>query len=239
MVPINPEEEDVNKHMLSSLTVVLQQEMDRFNRLLKKMRLTLKNVVKGIKGLVVMDADLDAMYTSLLNNQVPGLWTKVSYPSLKPLAAWKVDLIFRCEFFQKWIAESHPSSNPITAFFFPQGFMAGVLQTFARKYAVAIDSLNFGFQMMTEETGSEITDWPEDGVFIYGLFFDSARWDREERVIKESKLGEMYAPMPVIHFQPEENYKTPEGRYSAPLYKTLLRAGVLSTTGQSTNYVLR
>jgi dynein heavy chain len=45
--------------------------------------------------------------------------------------------------------------------------------------------------------------------------------------------------MPVIHFQPEENYKTPEGRYSAPLYKTLLRAGVLSTTGQSTNYVLR
>jgi dynein heavy chain len=185
-----------------------------------------------------MDADLDAMSTSLLNNEVPGLWAKVAYPSLKPLASWREDLLFRCDFFQTWIKHSHPSSYPIAAFFFPQGFMTGVLQTFARKYNVAIDSLNFGFEVMKQETGTDITEWPEDGVFVYGLFFDSARWDREERVIKESHLGEMYAPMPVIHFQPVEDYVTPEGRYSAPLYKTLLRAGVLSTTGQSTNYVL-
>ena len=50
--------------------------------------------------------------------------------------------------------------------------------------------------------------------------------------------GEMYTRMPVVHFIPVVNYTHPEEQYSCPLYKTSVRAGVLSTTGQSTNYVL-
>lgn len=44
--------------------------------------------------------------------------------------------------------------------------------------------------------------------------------------------------MPVVWFQPKEDYKTDPEDYLAPLYKTSLRAGVLSTTGQSTNFVV-
>ena len=48
----------------------------------------------------------------------------------------------------------------------------------------------------------------------------------------------MFAELPVIHFEPVENYNPPTENYECPLYKTSVRAGVLSTTGQSTNYVL-
>lgn len=48
----------------------------------------------------------------------------------------------------------------------------------------------------------------------------------------------MTETMPVIHFIPKEDFKLDPDDYSSPLYKTSLRAGVLSTTGQSTNFVL-
>jgi dynein heavy chain len=48
----------------------------------------------------------------------------------------------------------------------------------------------------------------------------------------------MVETMPVIHFIPKENFKIDPEDYESPLYKTSLRAGVLSTTGQSTNFVL-
>jgi len=44
--------------------------------------------------------------------------------------------------------------------------------------------------------------------------------------------------MPIIHFLPKENYIRKADDYNCPVYKTAVRAGVLNTTGQSTNYVL-
>ena len=43
----------------------------------------------------------------------------------------------------------------------------------------------------------------------------------------------------MIHFIPKANRELPtEGVYFCPLYKVLSRAGTLSTTGHSTNYIL-
>lgn len=44
--------------------------------------------------------------------------------------------------------------------------------------------------------------------------------------------------MPVIQFLPVENYIAKLNTYRCPCYKTSNRAGVLSTTGQSTNFIL-
>jgi dynein heavy chain len=57
-------------------------------------------------------------------------------------------------------------------------------------------------------------------------------------VIGDQFPGKMSETMPVIQFIPKEDYKPDPEEYQAPMYKTSQRAGVLSTTGQSTNYVL-
>lgn len=116
--------------------------------------------------------------------------------------------------------------------------MTGVLQTHARQYKIAIDKLGFTFEILAEESCEEITEKPEDGVYVYGLYIEGARWDRETQCIADSLPGKMNEQMPVIWFKPQEDYKADPDEYQAPLYKTSVRAGVLSTTGQSTNFVI-
>ena len=101
--------------------------MDKFNRLLSVMTKSLKDIPLAINGFIVMSASLDAMYVSIQNNQVPALWAKVSYPSLKPLAIWVPDLLERVTFVRNWLLNGNPNSYWLPGLFFPQGFMTGVL----------------------------------------------------------------------------------------------------------------
>ena len=118
---------------LKSLSVVLGQEIERFNKLTRRVLSSLKELQKAIKGIVVMTGELEQMYTDFLNNKVPGLWEKVAYPSLKPLGGWIVDYHRRIDFMRTWLTKGNPKLYWLSGFFFPQGFMTGVLQMHARR----------------------------------------------------------------------------------------------------------
>lgn len=225
--------------LMHCLSTVLAQEIERFNKLLHKINDTLISLDLAIQGLVLMSPELDEMYSSFLKNQVPPNWMNVSYLSLKPLGSWVEDLIARVDFMRNWLEKGHPDCFWLSGFFFPHGFMTGALQTFARKHGQAIDLISFGFEVMKERSAEEIENSPEDGILIYGLFLEGAQWNEQTTLLDDQDSGQMYSPMPIIHFLPEVNHEhNPENDYQCPVYKTSERAGILSTTGQSTNYIL-
>jgi len=47
---------------------VLLQEIEKFNRLLKKMNRSLIDIDLAIKGFIVMSEELDSMYLKIQNN---------------------------------------------------------------------------------------------------------------------------------------------------------------------------
>lgn len=48
----------------------------------------------------------------------------------------------------------------------------------------------------------------------------------------------MNPPLPALTLVPTDKLPTHDSRYVSPLYKTSVRAGTLSTTGHSTNFVV-
>jgi len=221
--------------LLTSLDTVLQQEMVKFNRLLGTMTLSLYELRRAIGGQAIMSSDLDDMYVGLMNNALPPIWEKVSFATMKTLGSWMKDFLNRVEFMRTWLVQGLPVAFPLPVFFFPQGFMTGTLQTFARKYMVAIDTLAYKYDICGFDIPPEA---PEDGVLCSGMMLEGARWDRELELVVPSDLGEMYTPLPIVHFIPCVDHVIPPTRYACPVYKTAERKGVLSTTGMSTNFVV-
>ena len=162
----------------NSLGTVLTQEVARFNTLLALLRNSLTELGRAMKGLAVMSPELEATGTSLLNGQVPALWQRGAYPSLKPLGAWVANFRARMAAMEGWLYQGEPSAFWLPGFFFPQGFLTAVLQNHARMRAIPIDRLSFCFDVTPHDLASEIKAAPAEGVFIHGLFMESVKWDK-------------------------------------------------------------
>lgn len=200
--------------------------MERYNALLVIIKAALIDLQKGIKGLVVMSAELEAAYTCLLGSIVPPGWKNV-YPSQKPLAAWMRDLIERIEMFREWATNQRP---PIifwmSAFSFPTGFLTAILQTTARSNNIAIDALGWDFTVQTLDDVN-LTEPPRDGAYVKGLYIEGAGWSRKQACIIEASPMQLVTPLPTILFKPIEmlKAKTKKNIYPCPCYYYPNRAG--------------
>ena len=125
----------------------LLQEVDKFNTFLAIIKKTLDMLEKAIKGFISMNEDLDEMVVAFSLNQIPRVWRKYCYETLKPLSGWLVDFKNRVEFLREWMVAS-PAAYWISCFFFPQGLLTAILQTHARKTKIPIDTLSFKFKVV-------------------------------------------------------------------------------------------
>ncbi|XP_012153483.1 dynein heavy chain 2, axonemal kl-2 [Megachile rotundata] len=207
------------------LDVVLLQEIQRYNILLRKTRNSLKELQQAIKGLVLMSPDLEEIFTCVHEGRVPSVWL-IAYPSLKLLGPWTRDLVNRIEHFGEWAQTTHPPLLFwLAAFTFPTGFLTAVLQTSARLWNVSIDSLSWEFSVFTVDD-STIIEPPQDGVYIRSIFLEGAGWDKRNSVLVEPAPMQLVCDMPVIYFRPTEQLKKrTRGLYNCPCYYYPERCG--------------
>ncbi|KAJ9535032.1 hypothetical protein QJQ45_029705, partial [Haematococcus lacustris] len=224
-----------------SLNTVLAQEMSRFNRLLGAIRGSLKAMDLALRGLQVMSAELEAAFRSISIAQVPELWRKVSYPSLKPLGSYLDDLYRRLKMLSDWHEQGPPTLFWLPGFFFVQSFLTAGLQNYARRHTIPIDMVRYDFQMMPG-AGGDATAGPKgsaEGLVVEGLFLEGAAWDPRLGALCESQPKVLFTPAPRMWLRPKPVDQFVEFKhYNCPVYRTAERRGVLATTGHSTNFVM-
>mmetsp|Transcript_24429 Transcript_24429/g.96934 ORF Transcript_24429/g.96934 Transcript_24429/m.96934 type:complete len:2723 (+) Transcript_24429:2309-10477(+) len=222
-----------------SMNTVLVQECIRYDKLVSVMLQTLPELLKALQGLVVMSNELEAMGKSIATATVPVIWEEKAYPSLKKLGSWTDDLLRRIRFIWSWIDHGIPITFWISGLYFPQAFLTGSLQNFARRRSAPIDTIAFDFIMLGTSDPQSILQKPADGVYVYGLFLEGARWDPKLGSLADSRPQQLYTSVPLLHLLPVKDRESPSrGIYRCPVYKILSRCGTLSTTGHSTNFVM-
>ncbi|XP_052747260.1 dynein axonemal heavy chain 7 [Bicyclus anynana] len=229
-------EGDIKPADMTPMSIVVIQEAARYERLVSVVRTSSRAVIGAVQGVSVLTDVTEEVLTSMVRGRIPALWAGKSYPSLKPLAAYINDLLARLEFLQHWHQNGPPVVFWLSGFYFPQAFLTAAQQSYARKYKIPIDQLAFHYEVQRTFT---LETPPDEGVYIYGLFMEGARWNMSAYVVDESLPKVLYDDFPPVWLIPLKREDIPtDVFYNCPLYKTGDRRGVLSTTGHSTNYIL-
>jgi dynein heavy chain len=217
-----------------SLNVVLQQEAERYNSLLNIVKSSLKRLISAMNGTAPLTHELESLGENLLQNRLPRGWAAVSYPSCKPMLSWVKDLTARVNFLERWIHDGPPAIYWLPGFFFTQSFLTGTRQNYARKHHLPIDQLTFKFTIIP----SPPLVPPSEGCYVNGLFLQGARWSSEHCCLDSPLPKELFSSLPTLWIEPVNNQAEEADIYKCPVYKTTTRAGSLSTTGHSTNYLM-
>jgi dynein heavy chain len=81
-----------------------------------------------------------------------------------------IDLLERIKFINLWIDHGPPPVYWISGFFFPQAFLTGTLQNYARKHQIAIDTVAWNFRVQDSMTFDNTKTPPEAGAYTCFTF---------------------------------------------------------------------
>uniref|UniRef100_A0A5K3F2S1 AAA_lid_1 domain-containing protein n=1 Tax=Mesocestoides corti TaxID=53468 RepID=A0A5K3F2S1_MESCO len=94
------------KHMvgeISPTTVVLIQELDRFNLILLEMKSSLMELRRAIAGEVGMSTELDDVAACMSRGSIPSSWRRLVPATEKSLADWLQQLLQRNDQYKAWV----------------------------------------------------------------------------------------------------------------------------------------
>ncbi|CAH2050780.1 unnamed protein product, partial [Iphiclides podalirius] len=209
--------------------IVAFQECERMNNLTGEMKRSLKELDLGLKGELTITSDMEDLENALFLDQVPAIWANKAYPSLLGLSAWFVDLLLRLRELETWATDFVlPVSVWLAGFFNPQSLLTAIMQSTARRYELPLDKMclqcDVTKKMKEEFTIADSRSAPRDGAYVHGLLMEGARWDVQAGIIMDSRLKDLFPPMPVINVRAiTQDKQDLRNMYECPVYKTRTR----------------
>jgi dynein heavy chain len=67
----------------------------------------------------------------------------------------------------------------MSGFFFPQAFLTGVRQNYARKKQLPVDTIDYDYIIKDDVEWGKLDKPPDDGCVVYGFYIEGA-WDKDD-----------------------------------------------------------
>lgn len=208
--------------MLPPTTIVLLQELERWNTLVNKMSVTLLELQKALQGIVGMSNELDDLAENLFNGTLTNSWRRLAPQTLKNLGSWMSHFAHRLEQYSEWIDQgSDPKVMWLSGLHIPESYLTALVQTTCRKKGWPLDKSTLYTKVTKLTEVSQVERAPDDGCYVIGLYLEGAAWDLQRSVLKRQEPKVLVVPLPILEVIPIEGNKLKlQDTFKTPVYAT-------------------
>ncbi|XP_067862341.1 dynein axonemal heavy chain 10 [Heptranchias perlo] len=213
---------------ITPTTVVLLQELERFNLLIDRISRSLVELQRALAGEVGMSSELDEVARALFNGHIPIIWRRLAPDTLKSLGNWMIHFKRRFEQYTSWVDESEPNVIWLSGLHIPESYLTALVQATCRKNGWPLDRSTLYTQVTKYASAEDVTERPGQGCFISGLYLEGANWDIEESCLIRSKPKELVMELPVLKVIPIETHRLKlQNTLRSPVYTTSMRRNAM------------
>ncbi|XP_067910593.1 dynein axonemal heavy chain 10 isoform X5 [Heterodontus francisci] len=213
---------------ITPTTVVLLQELERFNLLIDRMSRSLVELQRALVGEVGMSNELDEVARALFNGHIPVIWRRLAPDTLKSLGNWMIHFKRRFDQYVLWVDESEPNVMWLSGLHIPESYLTALVQATCRKNSWPLDRSTLYTQVTKYQTADDVIERPGQGCFISGLYMEGAAWDIDESCLIRSKPKELVIELPVLKVIPIEAHRLKlQNTLQTPVYTTSMRRNAM------------
>ncbi|KAM6931388.1 dynein axonemal heavy chain 10 [Xenentodon cancila] len=213
---------------ISPTSVVLLQELERFNKLVVRMQQSLAELQRALAGEVGMSHELDDVARTLFNGNIPAIWKKLAPDTLKSLGNWMSHFMRRYEQYSYWVSEGEPKVMWLSGLHIPESYLTALVQAACRKNNWPLDHSTLYTEVTEYRNEDEVSGFPRQGCFVSGLYLEGADWDMENGCLKRSKPKVLVVELPILKIIPTEAHRLRlQNTQRTPVYTTSLRRNAM------------
>jgi dynein heavy chain len=213
--------------VITPCQVVLLQELERWNSLVKKMASSLQDLQRALVGEIGMSDELDSLGDSLFNGFIPRMWLRLAPDTQKPLGGWMGHYTRRYKQYDDWINDGEPAVMWLSGLHIPESFLTALVQTTCRLRSWPLDKSTL-YTVVTKFIDAEGLEKLESGCYVSGLYLEGAAWDHDHSELRTQDPKVLVVELPIMQIIPVEASKLKlHNTFRTPVYVTQARRNAM------------
>eukprot|EP00755_Sulcionema_specki_P011358 Sspe_Gene.7587::Locus_2577_Transcript_1_1_Confidence_1.000_Length_12906::g.7587::m.7587/K10408/DNAH; dynein heavy chain, axonemal len=155
--------------------------------------------------------DVEGMMAAVAAGSTPSPWLALAGPQQAPLASWLATLRQRDAQLRPTISPhvSLPRVVQLPLLFFPRAFLSAILISVSQTTRVDLEQLTLVTEV-SKKTPDQVDSASRDGVHIWGLQLEGARWNPMAQVVDFPTMFCHVNPLPVLTFRAAQEGQDPQ-----------------------------